>query len=105
MARGGYVAAIKAAQSGLSVCLIEKNKIGGTCLNFGCIPTKYLLTNSKKYASLFEYSKIGIELDRFDLDYEKMIQGKQKVVSKLTGGVEFLLKKNKVKVLLGRGFG
>ena len=98
---GGYVAAIKAAQSGLSVCLIEKNKIGGTCLNVGCIPTKYLLTNSHKYAALCHYSEVGIEIEDFTVDFEKMIQGKDSVVQKLTSGIKYLLKKNKVSVISG----
>jgi dihydrolipoamide dehydrogenase len=98
---GGYVAAIKAAQYGLSVCLIEKNKIGGTCLNVGCIPTKYLLTNSNRYASLADYSKIGINVDKFDIDFEKMMQGKDAVVAKLTGGIEYLIKKNKIELIKG----
>ncbi len=98
---GGYVAAIKARQLGKSVCLIEKNKIGGTCLNVGCIPTKYLLTNSNKYAELFEYHKLGIQIERVDLDYKKMISGKEALVKKLTDGVKFLLRKNKVDVISG----
>ena len=98
---GGYAAAIKAAQSGLSVCLIEKNKIGGTCLNVGCIPTKYLLTNSHKYAALCHYSEIGIKIDDFTVDFEKMIQGKDSVVQKLTNGIKYLLKKNKVSIISG----
>lgn len=98
---GGYVAAIKAAQLGRDVCLIEKNKVGGTCLNVGCIPTKYLLTITNKYAALFDYQDIGINIGRFDFDFARMIAGKDRVVQKLINGVQFLLKKNKVTVYSG----
>jgi dihydrolipoamide dehydrogenase len=98
---GGYVAAIKAAQNGLRVCLIEKDKIGGTCLNVGCIPTKYLLASSAKFNSLSEYSDIGIKIENFDIDFEKMMQGKDAVVAKLIGGINYLIRKNKIELIVG----
>jgi len=99
---GGYVAAIKAAQQGLNVGLIEKEAIGGVCLNWGCIPTKALLKSAKVY-SMFEHAKdYGISVDgSFSMDMKKMIKRKDRVVKKLTGGVKYLLKNNGVTVYDG----
>lgn len=99
---GGYVAAIKASQEGLNVGLIEKEAIGGVCLNWGCIPTKALLKSAKVY-TMFNHAKdYGIELDgSFSMDMKKMIKRKDRVVKKLTGGVKYLLKNNGVTVYDG----
>jgi dihydrolipoamide dehydrogenase len=98
---GGYVAAIKAAQKGKSVALIEKNKLGGTCLNVGCIPTKFLLNASGKYAGMFEYADIGINPGRYDLDFGCMMDKKEAVVNQLVGGIEMLMRKNRIAVIRG----
>ena len=98
---GGYVAAIKAAQSGLSVCLIEKNRLGGTCLNVGCIPTKFLLNASGKYAGMFEYMDIGINPGRYDLDFGCMMDKKDAVVKQLVNGIGMLIRKNKITLING----
>ena len=100
---GGYMAALTAARSGLSTCLIEKNKIGGTCLNVGCIPTKYLLTVSEKYSGLAELKKSGINIGSVTLDPRTMNSGKKKVVEQLAHGVQYLLAKNDVAIIHGTG--
>ena len=101
---GGYVAAIKAAQLGKKVCMIEKENFGGTCLNVGCIPTKALLKsvemfNASKDAA--EYGIKGIEADSLELDLEGVQKRKSDIVKTLVGGVEGLLRKNGVTVKKG----
>lgn len=100
---GGYVAAIRAAQLGLSVALIEKEYLGGVCLNIGCIPTKSLLKNAE-LASLLrnEADEFGIHFDSLELDYSAAVKRSRVVSEKLVSGVEFLLKKYKVEVIWGR---
>ncbi|XP_060085383.1 uncharacterized protein LOC132564772 [Ylistrum balloti] len=100
---GGYVAAIRAAQLGLRVACIEKEKnLGGTCLRVGCIPSKALLDSSELYAQAKQkFSTHGIVVDNISLDLKKMLKRKEKVVKTLTGGVASLLKKNKVERLQG----
>ena len=100
---GGYVAAIRAAQLGMSVACVEKEStLGGTCLNIGCIPSKALLNSSEKY---FELSKKtedhGIKLENVTLDLSKLMQRKDKIVKQLTSGISFLFKKNKITHLNG----
>ncbi|MFW5841672.1 MAG: dihydrolipoyl dehydrogenase [Bacillota bacterium] len=102
---GGYVAAIKAAQLGKNVALIEKESIGGVCLNWGCIPTKALLNSAHVYKT-FEHAKdFGFKLDmaNVDIDFKAIMKRKNKIVKKLTGGVKYLLKKNGVTVYDGFG--
>lgn len=98
---GGYVAAIRSAQLGMKTCLIERNKVGGTCLNAGCIPTKFLLTASGKFASMKELDRYGIILGDYKLDMARMISEKDAVVNRLVKGVQYLIKKNKVDFLQG----
>ena len=102
---GGYVAAIRAAQLGMKVACIEKRgALGGTCLNVGCIPSKALLQSSEKYAeALHSFAAHGIKLDKVSLDLKTMLSRKDKVVADLTGGIEFLFKKNKVDYIKGAG--
>ena len=99
----GYVAAIHAAQAGLKVACIEKRKLlGGTCLNVGCIPSKRLLHSSKIYRSLKEdINKHGIEITNVILNLKHMMEGKDDAVNKLTKGVDYLFKKNKVDKITG----
>ena len=94
---GGYVAAIRAAQLGLSVACVEKRStLGGTCLNVGCIPSKALLYSSEKYESAREdFSAHGIKAEKISLDLKTMLARKESVVSDLTKGIAFLFKKNK----------
>lgn len=101
---GGYVAAIKAGQLGAKVLLIEKENVGGICLNHGCIPTKALLRNAKLYHDFMHASDFGINVNgELTFDFAKMVGRKDKVVKQLTGGVSFLLKKNNVEVVTGEG--
>lgn len=101
---GGYVAAIKAAQLGLSTACIEKRgTLGGTCLNVGCIPSKTLLNISHKYHDIADLKKLGISFDNPSIDWDKILKEKSKVVKGLTGGIEFLFKKNGVEYISGHG--
>ena len=94
---GGYVAAIRSAQLGMKTALVEKYAtLGGTCLNVGCIPSKALLSASKKFADASNnLSEYGIETSGVNLNLKKMMAKKDSIVSDLTKGIEFLLKKNK----------
>ncbi|MTI46901.1 MAG: dihydrolipoyl dehydrogenase [Firmicutes bacterium] len=103
---GGYVAAIKAAQMGAKTAIIEKEDIGGVCLNWGCIPTKTLLKSAKVFDNIMNSEKYGIDISDksvISVNWPNMQKRKDKVVKKLTGGVEFLLKKNSIKVYKGYG--
>ncbi|MDZ5584720.1 dihydrolipoyl dehydrogenase [Enterococcus cecorum] len=101
---GGYVAAIRAAQLGQKVAIIEKQHIGGTCLNVGCIPSKSLIEASHYYKGLKKAPFKGFQVKNFDFDFEKIQEWKESVVHKLTDGVKFLLKKNKVEIIEGTGY-
>jgi len=100
---GGYVAAIKASQLGMKTAVIEKELLGGVCLNWGCIPTKTLL----KSAQVFDYIKnsesYGIKLQNPEVDFELMIKRSRDVANNMSKGVDFLLKKNNVDVIYGFG--
>ena len=102
---GGYVAAIKAGQLGLkAACIESRGTLGGTCLNVGCIPSKALLHSSHMYHdALHNFAKHGIKVDNVEFDLKKMMKGKEKAVRGLTGGIEFLLKKNNVDYIKGFG--
>lgn len=102
---GGYVCAIKAAQLGLKVACVEKRgALGGTCLNVGCIPSKALLESSHQYEhAAHGFAEQGIIIDGLKVDFSKMMARKNKVVKQLTGGIEMLLKKNKVEYIKGAG--
>src|SRR3974390_2494397 len=99
---GGYVAAIRAAQLGMKVACVEREYLGGTCLNVGCIPSKALLDSSQKfYATKNHLSRHGINVGQVQLDLAKMMTRKEQVVKALTGGVGMLFKKNKVEHIVG----
>ena len=102
---GGYVAAIKGGQLGLKVAIVEKDNVGGVCLNWGCIPTKTLLKSAKVYET-FKHAKdygIDVQVGSFAVNFPEMIKRKDGVVRRLTGGVAGLLKKNGVTLLKGYG--
>ncbi|UUX34280.1 dihydrolipoyl dehydrogenase [Fundicoccus culcitae] len=102
---GGYVAAIRAAQLGQKVTIIEKADIGGTCLNVGCIPSKALINAGHVYHNALHGDFFGINAKEITVDFTRTQEWKQnEVVDKLTGGVEMLLKKNKVEILQGEAF-
>lgn len=100
---GGYVAAIKAAQRGLSVCLIEKGIPGGVCLNWGCIPTKSLIYDASLYATLGTLAEYGIAFDTSGFSYARVHAKSRDAAAKLAAGVTGLLRKNKVTLLVGTG--
>jgi len=99
---GGYVGAIRAAQLGMKVACVERSKLGGVCLNWGCIPSKSLLANAELYEKCHEESDVwGIEFDRLRVNWEKVIAHSRGVADKLNKGVGFLLKKNKIDHIAG----
>ena len=102
---GGYIAAIRCAQLGMKTAIIEKyNTLGGTCLNVGCIPSKALLDSSEHYHNAAHtFGEHGIELKELKVNLKQMIDRKAAVVSQVTGGVDFLMKKNKIDVFHGMG--
>lgn len=103
---GGYVAAIRAAQLGRSVCLVEKDQLGGTCLNRGCIPTKALVASTQALEMARRLAEYGVEAGgdgEIRARFDKMVARKNQVVARLRAGVSFLLKKNKVNVIAGTG--
>ena len=100
---GGYVAAIRAAQLGLKAVVIEEERVGGLCLNWGCIPSKALLWNAELVHLFRDAEDFGITYDALHIDMGKAIDRSRLVVDRMVKGIEFLLKKNKVKVVNGRG--
>jgi len=100
---GGYVTAIRASQLGLKTAIIEKESLGGVCLNWGCIPTKALL----KSAQVFEYLKkadtYGLKIKDFDKDFDSVVKRSRSVADGMSKGVNFLMKKNKIDVINGYG--
>jgi len=99
----GYVAAIRAAQLGMSTALVEKDKLGGVCVNIGCIPTKALLHSAYIAGLLRESKEFGVEAGTVKTDYGVAMQRSRKVSDQNSKGVEFLMKKNKVSVVKGTG--
>ncbi|MCP5026376.1 MAG: dihydrolipoyl dehydrogenase, partial [Actinomycetia bacterium] len=98
---GGYVAAIRAAQLGQRVAVVEKSAVGGVCLNWGCIPSKHLIHQAEVFRSMEAMESVGVSIDRSGFDYEKVHQGSRQVVKKLTDGVSGLLNKHDVTVVEG----
>ena len=100
----GYVGAIRAAQLGKKVACVEMDRAGGTCLNWGCIPTKSLLRNAELYQLMqHKADEFGFKFDKLAYDWAKVIGRSRKVSDRLAGGIEFLFKKNKVDYIRGRG--
>src|SRR3954466_6129946 len=102
---GGYVCALRGAQLGLkTACVESRGSLGGTCLNIGCIPSKALLQSSEKFAEAGrDLAEHGVKVGAVALDLAAMMSRKDKVVTTLTRGVEFLFRKNKVDWLKGKG--
>ena len=100
---GGYVAAIRAGQLGLKAAVIEKEALGGTCLNWGCIPTKALLKNAEIVSYVRRAEEFGLKFDGFHADYEVAMARSRRVVDRNTRGVRFLLRKNNVDHIEGTG--
>ena len=101
---GGYVAAIRAAQLGQKVTIVEKGELGGVCLNVGCIPSKALLHVSHVFQESKNSEDLGIIAKDVELKFEKVQEFKKSVVNKLTGGVEGLLKGNKIEIVKGEAY-
>lgn len=100
---GGYVAAIRGAQLGLQVAVIEKDKLGGVCLNWGCIPTKALLKNAEIYNLLKNSEEYGLNVDQIKIDFKKIIKRSRDVALRNSKGVEYLFKKNYITHISGFG--
>ncbi len=100
---GGYVAAIRAAQLGLQVALVERDALGGVCLNWGCIPTKALLHNAEIYQYIQRGEEFGLYCDNVRFDFEKIVDRSRQVADRLAKGVAFLMRKNKIQVFSGTG--
>ncbi|MDN4067398.1 dihydrolipoyl dehydrogenase [Paenibacillus vini] len=100
---GGYIAAIRAAQLGKEVVIIEQDKLGGTCLHRGCIPSKALLRSAELYAQMKDSASFGIETSGVTLIFPKVQERKQGIVDQLHKGVQYLMRKNKIQVLQGKG--
>lgn len=98
---GGYVAAIRASQLGLKTAVVERSELGGICLNWGCIPTKALLRTSEIYDHLQHLDDFGLSADNISFDIEKIVKRSRKVAGQLSSGISFLMKKNKIDVIVG----
>ncbi|PKK91126.1 MAG: dihydrolipoyl dehydrogenase [Candidatus Wallbacteria bacterium HGW-Wallbacteria-1] len=98
---GGYVCAIRCAQYGLNVALVERQYLGGTCLNWGCIPTKALVASAKAYQEAGLLEEMGIKVSGLTFDFDRIMERKRNIVSNLRGGIEKILKARKIKVIRG----
>ena len=100
---GGYVTAIRASQLGFKTAVIEKESLGGVCLNWGCIPTKALLKSAQVFDYLKHASDYGLTISEFDKDFSAVVQRSRGVANGMSKGIEFLMKKNKIDVIQGTG--
>ncbi len=101
---GGYVAAIRASQLGRKVTIVEKSELGGVCLNWGCIPSKALLRSAQLFHDIKRAGEFGFEVGSVKLDFPSVVQRSRDVAAKMEGGVNFLMKKNKVEIIKGAGY-
>ena len=100
---GGYVAAIRGSQLGLKTAIIEKESLGGVCLNWGCIPTKALLKSAQVFEYLKKADQYGLSANKIDKDFSSIVKRSRSVADGMSKGVAFLMKKNKIDVLHGMG--
>ena len=100
---GGYVAAIRAGQLGMKTAIIEKEALGGVCLNWGCIPSKALLKNAEILSYIKRADDFGLQFDNFRADYSVAVARSRKVVDRNTRGIAYLLRKNNVEQIEGTG--
>src|SRR6478735_900400 len=98
---GGYVAAIRASQLGLKTAIIEKENLGGICLNWGCIPTKALLKSAQVFEYLNHAKDYGISADNIKADFGAVVKRSRDVADGMSKGIQFLMKKNKIDVIMG----
>ncbi len=100
---GGYVTAIRASQLGLKTAIIEKESLGGVCLNWGCIPTKALLKSANVFSYLQHAEEYGLKAEKVDKDFDAVVTRSRSVADGMSKGVQFLMKKNKIEVIMGTG--
>ena len=100
---GGYVAAIRAAQLGQKVAIVEREELGGICLNWGCIPTKALLKSALVFSYLSHAEDFGINIKEANADFSAVVKRSRGVAEKMSNGIKFLMKKNKIEVIMGTG--
>ena len=100
---GGYVAAIRASQLGMKVAVVERESLGGICLNWGCIPTKALLKSAQVFEYIQHAEDYGIKVAKAEADFEGMIKRSRGVAEGMSKGINFLFRKNKITVLNGTG--
>jgi dihydrolipoamide dehydrogenase len=100
---GGYVTAIRASQLGFKTAVVEREELGGICLNWGCIPTKALLKSAQVYDYLKHVDSYGLKAKEIDKDFEAVIKRSRGVAESMSKGVQFLMKKNKIDILVGNG--
>ncbi len=98
---GGYVAAIRGAQLGLKVAIVEREHLGGICLNWGCIPTKAMLRSAEVYHLMHRAKEFGLSATGVSYDLPAVVARSRKVAAQLSGGIGHLMKKNKVTVFMG----
>jgi len=98
---GGYVAAIRSAQLGKKVVIIERENMGGICLNWGCIPTKALLRTSEVYHLMHRAKDFGLSVQKPDFDLDAVVKRSRQVAGQLSGGIGHLMKKNKITTIMG----
>ena len=100
---GGYVAAIRASQLGKKVAIIEEDKLGGVCLNKGCIPTKAVLKSAHSAHEIKDFKSLGINVELKSLDGSVAVKRAKQISDRISKGVGFLMKKNNIEVITGRG--
>src|SRR4051812_16931648 len=100
---GGYVAAIRASQLGLKTAIVERESLGGICLNWGCIPTKALLKSAQVFEYINHAADYGISVASANTDFAAVIKRSRGVADGMSKGVQFLMKKNKIDVIMGTG--
>ena len=100
---GGYVAAIRASQLGLKTAIVERESLGGICLNWGCIPTKALLKSAEVFEYITHAADYGIKVSGGEMDFDAMIKRSRGVADGMSKGVQFLMRKNKIDVIMGIG--
>ena len=100
---GGYVAAIRASQLGLNTAIIEKESLGGICLNWGCIPTKALLKSAQVFNYIKKASDYGLKIKSYEKDFKSIIERSRNISNSMSDGVKFLMKKNKIDIIEGHG--
>ena len=100
---GGYVAAIRASQLGMKVAIVEKESLGGVCLNWGCIPTKALLKSAQVFEYINHAEDYGIKINNAEADFNSIIKRSRDVADGMSNGISYLMKKNKIDVIIGFG--